>query len=84
MQGRYTVSPAKQRGYEGTPGPGAYKVGGERAVEGPKYVFGSSERSRGKSPGDGTPGPGSYKIPSKIADLPPFAMPNQKDEFRYI
>jgi hypothetical protein len=31
-----------------------------------------------------TPGPGTYKIPSKIADLPSFAMPNSDDKFKYI
>jgi hypothetical protein len=30
----------------GIPGPGAYKVGGEKAVEGPKYGFGTSQRGR--------------------------------------
>lgn len=46
------VSPTRP----GPPGPGAYKVGGERAVEGPKYGFGTSQRGRDRSPE--TPGPG--------------------------
>jgi hypothetical protein len=66
----------------GPPGPGTYKVGGERAVEGPKYGFGTSQRGRDRSPE--TPGPGQYRIPSKIQDLPQYAMPDRKDEFKFI
>lgn len=67
-------SPAR---FEGPPGPGQYKVGGEKAIEGPKFGFGTSSRgSLIKTPGMDTPGPGQYKIPSKISDLPSFAMPN--------
>ena len=33
---------------------------------------------------DGSPGPGQYKIPSKISDLPAYAMPNRPEQYKYI
>jgi len=70
--------------YTDSPGPGAYAVGGNKAVEGPKFGFGTSQRGKQKNVGDDTPGPGQYKVPSKISDLPRYAMPDMKEEFRYI
>ncbi len=39
-----------------TPGPGQYKTTGIKSTEGPKFVFGSSQRGNQKLPD--TPGPG--------------------------
>lgn len=47
-----------------TPGPGQYKVRKEKVEDGPKFVFGTSQRGKLKMPD--TPGPGQYRIPSKI------------------
>jgi len=30
------------------------------------------------------PGAGTYKIPSTIGDVPSYAMPNRKDEYKYV
>lgn len=54
----------------------------EKAIEGPKFGFGTEEKSKRKK--DTSPGPGHYKIPSKISDLPQYAMPNRSDEHKYI
>ena len=31
-----------------------------------------------------SPGPGGNKIPCTIGQLPSFAMPNQKEEYKYV
>ena len=67
-------------GREG-PGPGAYSLG-NRAVEGPRFGFGSEARSKMNK--DSGPGPGAYKIPVKVADVPRYAMVNQKEEFKWV
>lgn len=66
-----------------TPGPGQYKVRKDKIDDGPKFVFGTSQQ-RASQRGSETPGPGQYKIPSKIQDLPSYAMPDRKEEFKYI
>ena len=67
-------------GREG-PGPGAYSLL-SRAVEGPRYGFGSEARAKTK--GDGGPGPGAYRLPVKVAGVPRYAMPNQKEEYKWV
>lgn len=82
MSGRAPRHTSASPSRPGPPGPGAYRVGGEKAVEGPKFGFGTSQRGRDRSPE--TPGPGQYRIPSKISDLPQYALPDRKEEFKYI
>lgn len=55
------------------PGPGEYKII-ERAIEGPKFGFGTGLRKVPRR--DESPGPGAYKVPTKIANLPQYALPN--------
>lgn len=61
------------------PGPGNYSQG--NLLGGPNYGFGTG--SRGKGHTDDTPGPGYYKVPYYIANLPRYAMPDRKEEFKY-
>lgn len=67
------------------PGPGQYiNTRDYVKLRSPSYGFGTSTRNpfgSGKFP---TPGPGSYMIPTKIAEVPEFAMPNRKDESKYV
>jgi|LauGreDrversion4_2_1035121.scaffolds.fasta_scaffold1669156_1 hypothetical protein len=81
MSGKASRDPSPNRNF--TPGPGQYKVRKDKVDDGPKYVFGTSQQ-RASSRVTETPGPGQYRIPSKIQDLPTYAMPERKDEFKYI
>ena len=54
----------------------------DKAIEGARYGFGKEEKS--KKIKDSSPGPGAYKVPSKISDLPQYAMPNRPEEYKYI
>ena len=65
------------------PGPGTYGKSLVDKQTAPSYGFGSSPQ---REPIKKTlsPGPGGYRIPSMIAEVPAYAMPNQKDEFKYI
>ena len=49
----------------------------------PKFGFGSSQRAN-LAKKTLSPGPGGYKIPCTIGQLPAFAMPNQKEEYKYV
>lgn len=62
------------------PGPGSYMYT-SNLKGGPAYTFG-----RKYPPGhnDDVPGPGAYKVPSKVVDLPDYAMPEKSKEFQYI
>lgn len=67
------------------PGPGAYVNSAEKLKQSsPSFGFGSSQRPVVGSTKLNVPGPGSYKLPSKIADVPDFAMPNRKMESKYV
>jgi|APSaa5957512535_1039671.scaffolds.fasta_scaffold36223_1 hypothetical protein len=64
------------------PGPGNYEFEAKNKNKAPAYGFGSSTRkdiNKLKVPGAGT-----YKIPTTIGDVPTYAMPNRKDEFKYV
>jgi len=68
------------------PGPGTYVNSSEKLkLAAPSFGFGSSKR-----PGIGgsskllTPGPGNYKVPSKIGNVPDFAMPGRSQESKFI
>ena len=63
------------------PGPGEYKPI-EKAIEGPRYGFGTGPRVIPKR--DESPGPGAYKLPSQIANLPSHALANQNEEFKFV
>ena len=66
------------------PGPGNYKVHLKNKPSAPNYGFGSSEREDILKKGQNIPGPGAYRINSTISDLPPYAIPNRPDEYKYI
>jgi hypothetical protein len=64
------------------PGAGTYETSLNNKHAAPKFGFGSSTR-KGLNALN-VPGPGTYRIPSSIGDVPAFAMPNRKDEFKYV
>lgn len=64
------------------PGPGNYEISLNNKKAAPKFGFGSSVRAGVKN--NNVPGPGAYRINSSIGDVPNYAMPNRKDEFKYI
>ena len=68
------------------PGPGTYVNEGEKLKQAaPKFGFGSSKRPEiGGSTKLITPGPGKYKLPSKISNVPDFAMPGRSQEHKFI
>ena len=68
------------------PGPGTYVNSSEKLkVSAPSFGFGTSYRpALGGSTKFIVPGPGHYKVPTKIADVPAFAMPNRSQESKYV
>ena len=67
------------------PGPGTYVNSAQKLkVSAPSYGFGTSKRPVVGAAKFQTPGPGTYKLPSKIQDMPNFAMPNRKEESKYV
>lgn len=68
------------------PGPGTYVNAGERLKQtAPSFGFGTSQRPAiGGSGKQNFPGPGSYKLPTKIADVPDFAMPGRGGDSKYV
>lgn len=67
------------------PGPGTYVNSAEKLKQAaPSFGFGTSKRPVIGATKLQVPGPGAYKLPSKIADLPDFAMPNRKAESKYV
>lgn len=71
---------------EYVPGPGQYVNSAERLKQSsPSFGFGTSQRPDiGGKKNMQVPGPGAYKLPSKIADVPDFAMPNRQGESKYV
>ena len=71
---------------KGVPGPGQYRQDSEKLRHSsPKFGFGSSTRpALGGSGKFNTPGPGSYALPSKIADVPEYAMPGRPSQSKYV
>lgn len=65
-----------------SPAPGAYDVHLKNKSSAPNYGFGSSTRNPDK--GNGAPGPGAYKINVRVADVPTYAIPNKKEETKYV
>lgn len=67
------------------PGPGTYVNSAEKLkMTAPSFGFGTSKRPELGSSKFQVPGPGAYKVPSKVADVPDFAMPNRKPENKYV
>lgn len=78
MKGRYK-DPKKLD----VPGPGTYDKSMTDKQSAPQYGFGSSPQ---REPIKKTlsPGPGGYHIPVKLAEVPAYALPNRKDDVKYI
>ncbi len=66
------------------PGPGNYTPQKRPTSAAPSYGFGTSTRNQGHSSKLNTPGPGSYKLPSRIQDVPSYALPNRSTDFKYV
>jgi len=67
------------------PGPGSYVNSSQKLKQSaPSFGFGTSKRPIIGHTKDQVPGPGSYKLPTKVADVAPFALPNRKDESKYV
>lgn len=67
------------------PGPGSYVNSSEKLKQSaPSFGFGTSKRPVVGFTKLQVPGPGSYKLPVKVADVAPFALPNRKDESKYV
>ena len=65
-----------------SPGPGNYESDLKHKHSAPGYGFGTSKR--GSEIKEKAPGPGAYKVPVKIADVPSYAMPNKKEEHKFV
>lgn len=52
------------------PPPGAYNI--PRALAGPRYSFGRSQRSQPRQ--DTSPGPGQYTLPPAVANVPAYLL----------
>jgi|TARA_B110000285_G_C14887065_1_gene496712 hypothetical protein len=65
------------------PGPGTYDKSMTDKKSAPKFGFGSSPQ---REPIKKTlsAGPGAYHIPVKLAETPAYALPNRKDDVKYI
>ena len=62
------------------PGPGSYMYSSS-LKGGPAFSFGHEKLTGHVSD---VPGPGAYMVPSKVVDLPDYAMPEKSKEFQYI
>ncbi len=62
------------------PGPGNYDIKSKNASS---VAFGKATR-KGMGVETDNPGPGSYYIPVKVADVPRYLIPNQKEEFKKV
>ena len=65
-----------------SPAPGAYNIHLNNKTSAPKFGFGSSTRQGEK--GNNVPGPGAYKINVRVADTPAYAIPNKKEDAKYV
>ena len=65
------------------PGPGSYDQRSYN-VHGNDSVVYSFNKSEPVNHDDGYPGPGHYKLPTKFADIPPYSVPKQSEEFKYV
>ena len=64
------------------PGPAVYNTN-LSSIRGPRYQFGTSKREEHRKK-ETSPGPGHYKLPVKFAEVPRYALPNQKEEFKFV
>ena len=66
------------------PGPGSYVNSAHKLKQSaPSFGFGTSKRPELGAKLN-VPGPGSYKLPAKVQDVAPYALPNRKDESKYV
>jgi len=66
------------------PGPGNYNPSFTTRRQAPQFGFGSSTRDGAKGKKLDVPGPGAYRVKSYISDVPDYAMPNRKQESKYV
>ena len=67
------------------PGPGNYVNNAQKLKQSaPSFGFGTSKRPELGASKDKVPGPGSYKLPSKIQDVPAYALPNRTNDSKYV
>ena len=67
------------------PGPGSYVNSAQKLKQSaPSFGFGTSKRPELGATKLNVPGPGSYKLPAKVQDVAPYALPNRKDESKYV
>jgi hypothetical protein len=71
---------------EHVPGPGTYVNSSEKMKQtAPSFGFGTSQRPNiAGNQKFQVPGPGSYRLPTRVADVPGFAMTGQKEEHKYV
>ena len=71
---------------ENVPGPGTYVNTAEKMKQtAPSFGFGTSKRpALGGNSKHQVPGPGAYKIPTRIADVPEFAMAGKSTDFKHV
>lgn len=65
-------------------GPGQYTMNFSDKPAGPRFGFGTSARQGMAKKDEAQPGPGAYRVPSSIGDVPAYAMPSRKDEYKFI
>lgn len=70
--------------YTLSPGPAAYGSSDNLRKHSPSVGFGSSKRPPLNSKGLDTPGPGSYYLPTKIQQVPEYALPKRPDQSKYV
>lgn len=67
------------------PGPGTYVNAAEKLrASAPSFGFGTSKRPVVGYSKLQVPGPGTYKLPTKVSDVASYALPNRKDESKYV
>ena len=65
------------------PGPGNYNVHSNNKPKDPAFGFGTSKRPAMNKTSIG-PGPGAYRLRNTVGNVAEYAMPNRKDEDKYV
>ena len=65
------------------PGPGTYEKSLFDKSKAPWYGFGTGPQTDMKI-NTLSPGPGTYRLPSTISNLPSYAMPGGKEDYKYV
>ncbi len=79
MRDERSGSPQRQHNL----GPGQYDTRNS-TINGSDAIVYSFSKAGVLNQDDGYPGPGHYKIPTKFADIPPYSIPKQNEEFKYV